>query len=409
MPEFHAKLSPSASSRWISCPASIQLEAAARAEAGEGSLDQESSFAREGTLAHSLGEITARKHFGIITKAQYIEERHKWLVEFNAEKYPEGTLEEMEGHVDAYVAYIQQRKDENPNTVVFFEERVDTGVEACWGTSDVVLVSQVHVEIIDLKYGAGVPVEAAGNSQLRLYGCGALDTFGDVLGTTETVTCSVFQPRLNNYDSETLEVAELRAWRDEVVKPAAAEALHGENPKFGPSEKACRWCPFAGTCRARIEQSVMEDFGDILADEEPPAPTDPPLITPEEMANVLKRVPQIKAWLGAVEVAALDMAYSQGKKIPGWKVVKSGGRRYVTDPTAAIQELIDAGYAAEQVADFKIKGFGVLEKLIPKDEFKETMGRYVAKSEGRESLVPESDKRTEISPASSAKDDFAVE
>lgn len=406
MPEFHAKLSPSASSRWISCPASIQLEAAAREEAGEGALNEDSSFAREGTLAHTLGEITARRHFQFITKAEYIEQRHKWLVDFNAEGYPEGTLEEMEAHVDSYVAFIEDRKNENPNTILFFEERMDTGVEACWGTSDTVLVSPTHVEIIDLKYGAGIPVAAAGNSQLRLYGCGALDTFGDVLGTTETVTCSVFQPRLNNYDSETLEANELRAWRDEVVAPAAAEALHGENPKFGPTESACRWCPFAGTCRARIEKAVQEDFGDILADEDPKDPRDAALISPEEMGNVLQRVPQIKSWLGAVEAAALDMAYSQGKKIPGWKVVKSGGRRYVTDPTAAIQALIDAGYSADQVADFKIKGFGILEKLIPKQQFTSTIGRYVAKSEGRESLVRESDKRAEITPQSSAKDDF---
>ena len=407
MPDVHAVLSPSASSRWLVCPASIQLEAAER-EAGNLRRDEDSSFAREGTLAHALGEITARKHFGHITKAEFIEERHRWLVEFNAEGYPDGTLEEMEKHVDGYVSFIQDRMAENAHSVVFFEERVDTGVEACWGTSDTVIVSPTHVEIIDLKYGAGVPVAAAGNSQLRLYGLGALDAFGDMLGDTETVTCTVYQPRLNNYDSETLPVEEIRAWREDVARPAAAEALHGDNPAFGPTEAACRWCPFAGTCRARIEKAVREDFGDVLTEDGFTEPAEPALISPEEMSHVLNRIPAIKSWLGAVEAAALDMAYSQGKHIPGWKVVKSGGRRYVTDPVAAIQSFIDAGFPAEKVADFKLKGFGVLEKLVDKDQFKEIMGRYVAKSDGCEALVPESDRRAAISPASSAQDDFSA-
>ena len=53
-PLKHAKLSPSASERWISCPASIRMEASVRGEE-----EKESFYAREGTAAHALAEIKA--------------------------------------------------------------------------------------------------------------------------------------------------------------------------------------------------------------------------------------------------------------------------------------------------------------------------------------------------------------
>ena len=50
MPDEHARLSPSAASRWISCPASVRLL--------EG-LEQapSSPYAAEGTKAHALAEL----------------------------------------------------------------------------------------------------------------------------------------------------------------------------------------------------------------------------------------------------------------------------------------------------------------------------------------------------------------
>ena len=51
----HALLSPSSASRWINCPPSALLNA----EAG----DRDTVFTREGTLAHAVAELKARKHF----------------------------------------------------------------------------------------------------------------------------------------------------------------------------------------------------------------------------------------------------------------------------------------------------------------------------------------------------------
>lgn len=366
----------------------------------------DSVYAREGTIAHALGEIEASLFFGLINKRQYNTALRAWRKEFDAQGYEPDTLVEMQGHIKAYVALIKERLRREPMSRVLLEQRMDTGVPTCWGTSDVVIVSPTHVEIIDLKYGAGLAVSAWGNSQLRLYALGALDTFGDVLGDTQRVYMTVFQPRLDSQSTEDMSPEDLRAWRTDTVLPAAELAL-GDDAPFGPSESACRWCPAAGICTTRTAVATREDFGTPYTDQ-PLAPAAPEAMTPEQLGMVLARIPEIKAWCSAVEAHALDAAYTKGQHIPGWKVVKSGGQRRITDPTAAIQTLIDSGFKAEQVADFKIKGIGVLEKLLGKKEFPVVLEGLVGKTEGKESLVPESDARPAVSPAGQAAADFTV-
>lgn len=399
-PAAHAKLSPSSSTRWISCPASIRMQQHVV-------QDGDSVYAREGTIAHALGELEAGLQFKLINKTQYNRGLKAWRKEFDAQGYDDGVLAEMQEHVRGYVALIGERLARRPLSRLLLEQRMDTGVPTCWGTSDAVIVSPSHVEIIDLKYGAGVAVSARGNSQLRLYCCGALDLYGDILGETDTVYMTVYQPRAQDDPStEELTPEQLRAWRAEVVLPAAEQAL-GEDAPFGPSESACRWCPAKGICRVRTEVALAEDFGTPYQDAQL-APKQAETLTPEELGLVLTRIPEIKAWCAAVEAHALEVAYGQGQHIPGWKVVMSGGRRGITDHTAAVQTLIDAGYKAEQVADFKAKGIGVLEKLVGKKELPVLLGDLLAKSKGKESLVPESDGRAAISPTSQAAAEFDV-
>ena len=71
MPSSHAVLSPSASERWISCPASIAM-----AELVPPGV--ESGYAAEGTAAHGLAELKGRWSFGQISEVDYVVERGKW-------------------------------------------------------------------------------------------------------------------------------------------------------------------------------------------------------------------------------------------------------------------------------------------------------------------------------------------
>lgn len=364
--------------------------------------DKGSKYAQEGTIAHALAELEVGHTFGLISDEEYSRGLRVWRADFDAENYSEGTLEEMQAHIHEFVIFVGQRLKRYPGSRVRTEMRLNTGVPDSWGTSDIVIYGLRHIEIIDLKYGMGVKVDAEGNSQLRLYACGALDRFGDILADTEEVYITVYQPRLDWHDTEVLTPAVLRAWRDTVAIPAALET-QSPNARFGPSEKACKWCPVAAICTVRMAASVEEDFGFLAADE----PVRPEVMSTEQLASVLHRVPQIEAWCSAVKDYALDLAYSRQEKVPGWKVVKSGGKRAITDHAGMIEALVAMGHRREDVTVVKAKPIGVLEKLVGgKKAFSEKLEQYVTKGAGSESLVPEDDKREEINSAASAVADF---
>jgi uncharacterized protein DUF2800 len=305
-------------------------------------------------------------------------------------------FEEMDGYAREYSDLLHRKLREHPYSVLLLEQRVPTGVPRCWGTSDAVIVSPVHVEIVDLKYGKGVQVEAEGNPQLRLYGVGALEAFGDLLGLVEYVKVTVYQPRLDHVVSETLTAEDLLDWRDGII-PIAELALSNDAP-FGPSEEACRWCPAAGRCPAQLEWVTARDFS---------TPMD--AMTPEDMADALAQVTAIEAWCAAVRNQALDMAYSQGETIPGYKVVASRGKRQVTRPEDALATLVDLGYDEDEVTTRKMKGIGELEKLL-KGDFPIMLAPFVEKvGGGLPSLVSEDDSRPTVHPNTEAAAVFAAE
>lgn len=389
MPGQHAVLSPSSAERWIDCPASVRL--ASRFP------NESSVYAEEGTCAHELGEIKASFAFGLIDQKTFNRKRARWVKKWPEYAEVEETMVEMERHTDAYVELIRERKALYPDTQVMLEQRLNTGIPQSWGTSDTVLVSPRHVEIIDFKYGAGVAVEAEGNPQLRLYALGALDQYGDILGETEVVYTTVHQPRMDHTLTAEITPDAIREWRVKKVLPRAELALSADAP-FGPSERACRWCPASGRCEAQVQAA----FPDDLMDEEPEE------LTEDRVAELLGRLPLLKDWLKAFEAQALTMAYSEGRHIPGWKVVRSGGIRQVKDQDAAIDVLAAEGLDRDEFMVEKIKGIGDLEKLLGKEDFKRLLedSGIVKKSEGRESLAPESDKRPSISPNAEAANAF---
>ncbi len=381
---LHATLSPSSAERWISCPASIRMSEAVPEQ-------PESVYAREGTAAHALAELMARDLIlGTVRPGEYTRQVRTWREEYDVSFEAES---EMAEHAQGYVEFLRERLDENPGSQLLLEQKLPTGLPDSWGTSDAVIVSPSAVESIDFKYGLGVRVEAQGNPQLRLYGVGALEAFGDLLGEVETVRLTVYQPRLSHVATEELPAAELRAWRDSLL-PIAEQAL-GPDAPFGPSEEACRWCPANGRCTAQMEYVTQRDFG-----------VKPDFMGDDELAEALDQIPLIETWCSAVKDYCLHRVYSEGKPIPGYKVVRSGGKRSVVDPEGAEEALLAVGYAPDQFSARKLKGIGDLEKLLRRG-FDDVLGPFVKKGDGSPSLAPESDKRDAINPEVQAVEDFS--
>lgn len=347
----------------------------------------DSEYSIEGTRAHRCAELSAALIFGLIDEEAYTEKLERW------QGYtPEDQQDDMIRYAGLYVDMLQGLVEEAPMSNVLLEQRVETGVDFCWGTADAVVVSPTELDVVDYKYGKGVAVSAINNPQLRLYGIGALDTF-DELGEIETVRIHIFQPRLGEQSTETLTADELRAWRDDIVRPAAVRAL-GEEASFGPSLDACRFCPAAGECKPRMLHLTAMDFGD------------PNILTPEEMAENVMLLAEIRDWCNVLEATALRKAYSEGISLPGLKVVLSGGRRTIIDVDLAVKLLEEHGYPPSATARTSMQTLGVLEKLVGKKDLPELLGDLLVKSEGKPALVPEDDGRPAIDPETDAAKEF---
>lgn len=408
-PAAHAVLGPSGAHRWMNCPGSIRVSAQVTQDPGS-----TSPAALEGTIAHALMEIEGRHAFGQTSREEYLLEYEAWRTTTGLDL---DTVGEMAAHIEGMVNFLKGRLTLLNNPSILFEKRMSAGIDGVWGTSDVVIYDATTVEIWDLKYGMGYLVGPEENEQLMLYALGALDTYGDILDDTTEVVLGIYQPRIaGGVQAWVISPESLREWRESVARPAAALALTDDAPII-PSEKACTWCPARGECTVRAKWVVGEDFGAPYVEVQRPD-----LLDEAEMSTILDRLPAIEEWCKDVKEVAMTRLYTLGQDIPGWKAVRSGGRRAITDDTAAIQTFIDSGYPAETVTNFKVKALGDLERMIkrrwaadhadqagagPAPTLEDILGDLIKKGEGSVSIVKESDKRDPVNSLSEAQKDFS--
>lgn len=385
MPGTHALLSPSKAKQWLACPPSARLAAKFSERFGE----QSSEYAAEGTKAHTLAELKLRLELGEINKFN-----------FEAQKKALGDIPpEMDRHTDTYVDTVLERyyacKKVCPDTRLFVEQKLDMTpwIPGCFGTGDAIIVSDTLLEVMDLKYGKGVPVDAVENPQARCYGLGAINAFGDLYSFTH-VRNTIIQPRLDSITEELLAKEALLEW-GESIRPAAELAWKGEG-EFHPGDN-CRFCAAKAVCKARAFQSF-----DLLA-----ACLDTPDVLPDEaIPGILQVADTCEAWLKDVRAYALSQAL-RGQEWPGYKLVK-GKRpsRAFRDEEQAEEQLIRAGYTPEQYRVTRMKTVAEVEKLLGKKAFDALMGPLVIQGEGNLTLVPESDKRVEFESADVAFSDM---
>ena len=403
-PQLHAVLGASSAKRWLTCTPSARLGERLTSRFGS----EFSPYAQEGTKAHALAEIKVRKAFYAadgMTATVYSrmsEEEREAYTGINAFRYDALQTElgdipsDMEHATDAYCDVVMEKylsaKDRDPSTRLLLEQRLDYSrwVPSGFGTGDCVIVSDSLLEIADLKYGLGIPVDAVDNPQLRLYGLGAIDKFGQ-LYDFPSVRMTIIQPRLESVSEETLDRETLLDWAETEVREKAQLAWKGIGD-FVPGDH-CRFCPAKAVCSARVAEALkLFRYGFET----------PGLIPDEQVPGILETLDTAEAWIkdfrAYVEKQALN-----GQKFPGWKLVrgKKPNRRWA-DPEEVRAQLLRAGYAPGQIETTSLKPVGEIEKTIGAKAFRALVGGLVAQGEGRLTLVPESDKRLEYASADAA-------
>ena len=352
----HALLSPSAAHRWMNCPPSACLEREFPSSSSE--------VAAEGTAAHALCEHKLRKLLKLRSKRPHSDFED----------------DEMDRCSDDYVSFVQEQMGEIPSPMVLVEQRLDLTryVPEAFGTADCIIVGGDRLHIVDFKYGMGVLVEAEHNPQMMLYALGALELL-DGIYDIQKISVSIFQPRRENVCTWSLPKEELLRWaRDDLVEKARL-AYMGEG-----EYRAGEWCTFcraAVRCRARAEEKLR------LAKEEFKYP---PLITDEEIEDVLGEIPELIKWANAILAYATDAAVNHGKEWTGFKIVEGRSVRRYKDEDAVAREAESAGYT--DIFDRKLISLTQMEKLMGKKAFTDILGGLIEKPPGKPTLVPISDK-----------------
>ncbi len=332
MAEEHSKYSPSAASRWLACPASINL-IEKLAEDGN-TIKTESVYADQGTRIHKACQEL--DELGVITtelEAPWMEECVNDIMAQRSKLLPKG-------------CYIRT------------EIRVDLehlGYPEIFGTVDCLTEHRKTVYVIDYKTGAGVPVNADRNPQLMIYALGASHLYPKA----ETFKLVIIQPRIYKepwYWSITK--ADLLKWFEEVLKPGI-EAVN-EGKQFNPSEDACRWCPAStlNKCSAIIDKMIS-----LL-----PGESDKEVVPGDLDVSQIKRFLDNEAFilqtLKKIKAHAVQQAQA-GVQIPGYKLVKSLGNRTWRDTRKA-----DAYLMRKKLKEKERKVF----KLISPTKAKKMLG-----------------------------------
>ena len=363
-PEKHAKLSASSAHRWMNCNPSAQLE--------REFANRSSEAAAEGSAAHALCEHKLRKALKMRSTRP-------------TSKYDS---DEMEMYTDSYVEFVLEQievaKQHCADPFVLIEQRLDFScyVPDGFGTGDCLIVADKLLHIIDFKYGLGVLVEAEDNPQMMLYALGALRLF-DALYDIDTISMSIFQPRRENVSTWTISVSELEEWAEQTLRPKAELAFKGEG-EFVPGPW-CTFCKAAVKCRARAEEKLALAQYEFAK---------PPLLTDEEIEDILSRLDDLTKWANEIAAYAQDAAINHGKQWNGFKLVAGRSVRKYSDEDAVVAAATAAGY--RDIFRKSLIPITEMEKLMGKKTFTEVLGGLVVKPQGKPTLVPASDKRPAI-------------
>lgn len=371
----HALLSPSGAYRWIHCPGS--------ALACVDIPDPGSPYAAEGTFAH---EIAAATLLGLSLQSFLGFSRNGFTAD-----------QEMLDHIQVYVDYVRELAW-IPGATLRIEERVHFD-RTTYGTADSVIhvAPQRTLHVVDLKFGQGVGVDADNNAQLRIYGLAALRTFQ--LDSVQEVHLHIVQPRYGAGEPsvEIMSRGALEEWAEEVIEPAKSLALDDQAPRSaGPWCRFCKAAPVCSTLRAYGVSQAVGVFEDPKTLAPAKTPRDPKTLTPETISGLLEAFPLVEHWIKVVREHAHNLA-SSGVGVPGHKLVRKQGLRRWTDEALA-EDLLRV-HIGDAAVTSKVVTPAAAERALKKNpELWSIVAPLVEIPDRGTALVPESDKRPAWSP-----------
>ncbi len=389
----HAQLSPSKAHRWTVCPGSIREEAKFPDTSGKAAVD--------GTHSHSLLEKSLIDEKDPMQYVGLVLSDHEG--EFMVDR-------ERAQRVGIAYSHVQHRVKELDALMMVAESRVDPaallGRDDCSGTVDVQIHTATHVDIIDYKDGMGL-VDAKDNQQLELYALGVLAENPHI----QSVRMTIIQPKLalrglkaiTSYD---MMAVDLLARVDQYK--AAAAATDKSDAPLVPGDSQCKFCKAKGSCSA-LASNVMEAIGMFKSIDiaQQAADKNPNELSDQQIREIVESAPLVRQLLEAVEAEALRR-FEAGVSINGLKAVYGRGTRsWALSEDEMADKLVKMGIPKSSIFETKLITPAKAEKLTwsKKDGEKKQLSdrqlktletEYIKKSQGKLTIVPESDHRAGV-------------
>ena len=385
----HAVLAPSAAKMQMTCLASLLPPSVV--------VPRDSSYAKEGTLAHEYFERVYQEGWHVLDEIKD---------------------EEMRGHVEAFVKLINRLADRIGQENIFrilIEERVRLN-DNTWGTVDCAILYKTpkggqRIYVLDKKYGV-MPVYAEENYQLLVYLLCLQETFNWYV---EQATLAIYQPRA--FEIENPEDAldqwvvnamgidafavERRVFEKQALPILKSPAKHKDTPEIVGSH--CFWCPRQLDCKEYRNQTSVklileldqeQPIGELLAEiavlEDTPPETNPKTgkvsrdaakkkkeavekmvftvvnsLTNEQLSQLIEREALIRNFLSKAYQRAAHLA-SLGV-LPGWSVVPGRStRKWIENEDAVAFALTN--YGIDDPYKKKLIGITEVEKIIGEDK-----------------------------------------
>lgn len=376
---------------WVHCPPSFKLCGGPAAVGKSISYDEGYGWGQTGIAEdcgheyHRLAADRLRVRLGAQDAARTDDLR-----------YYDATMDERtEQFCNEVMRICRERYDSGQDVRVVIEEQFELeicdGIH-CRGRADCIIFTPTTLDVIDLKSGRGAIVSSHHNPQLMVYALAGLNLCADA---DPEIRLTIIQPALHSISAASITRAELLAWRDEHLIPAACQTVEGTGSYHVGDH--CRFCPARPTCRARAEQ--MQSY---VSSVQQHALTSPKLSL-DDVTELLDGIDHYEAWARDIRRWATDEAMA-GERIPGYKLVipRNGARKFVD-----VQAVVDAAREAG-IDPYKrvLRSPREIELQVGMARYEEYFAPLTSSEACNPRLVPVSDPRPEYRPA---KDDFNKE
>jgi hypothetical protein len=364
----HSDIGASSLYRWAACPASVRLS--------KGIVQQSSSFAEEGTLAHEYASdiLLSKGKAGQLFPAEF---------------------PDMRDAVYEYVVLIREEweADRDEGDVLLVEHRFHLKKihPDAFGTADCVMYKHKArtLKVFDYKHGKGHVVSVRNNAQLKYYALGAILSLPQLKPTA--IESIIVQPRAYHEEGsvrrETNTPMDILNFSAELVEHIKA-TLDPNAPIIAGDH--CHFCPAKPHCPLLHEKMIdmaKQDFNT----------TDAQIsgYDVEKLSRTLDMLTAVEAYISGVREFAYKEA-ERGIHIPNYKLVAKRAQRKWTDENGVAQRLaqrFNPTVTNECRTLPELKSVAQIEKVIGKKVFNEIMGDLVVSVSSGTVLTEENDSR----------------